>query len=176
MFHTTVAALGWQNTSGFLSDRGNHEAVSQKQIRQNTHIIFASGTKTFFERPDFLPNPPLPLPLFNALSQSVKKRTTLNSRAININQSHHIKTKHLNQANQMTPRQVSLTQIKSTKQSITQRNNETIIESNQCITQALKQLDKPNHPSNNQPTNQSNKLKQNENEMKPNRHERHIKY
>ena len=46
MFHTTCAALGWQNTSGFLSDRGNHEAVRQKQIRQNTHSIFASGTLT----------------------------------------------------------------------------------------------------------------------------------
>lgn len=49
MFHTTVDAFGWQNTSAFLSDRGNHEAVSQKQIKQNTHYthsIFASRTLT----------------------------------------------------------------------------------------------------------------------------------
>ena len=57
-----------------------------------------------------------------------------------------------------------------------EKEEETQTFQNQCITQALKQLDKPNHSSNNQPTNQSNKLKQNENDMKANRHEKHIKY
>lgn len=61
----------------------------------------------------------------------------------------------------MKSRQISLTQIKSTKGSITQTNNQTAIESNQCITQALKQPDKPN-----QSTNQSNKLKGNVDDMK----------